>query len=283
MSLMYDKTKQTPFNMIDNIFYVGTKFVSSHIFTSEEGHILIDACMPEDGPVILDNIKELGFDTRDIRYLLITHVHIDHVGSAAYIAKETGANICVGKADVSLVEHGQIIRFDKLGNKTEVDLSQEVLRNKKKYWLNFEPVEVDRTLNDGDYINSGTTVIKVCHIPGHTAGSCSFSFEVEYKGKKYNGLLPGGIGVNVFQDEFLKDNIFGANINDYINGIKQMQTMDVDVWLGAHPFFNETFEKWERLKQHNENINLYIDPEGGKFFLNKWLKEAEDVLRKLEG
>ncbi len=62
-----------------------------------------------------------------------------------------------------------------------------------------------------------------------------------------------------------------------------MQTMDVDVWLGAHPFFNETFEKWERSNQHNENINLYIDPEGGKIFLNKWLNEAEDALCKLEG
>ena len=283
MSLMYDKTKQTPFNMIGNIFYVGTKFVSSHLFTSEKGHILIDACMPDDGPVILENIKALGFDVYDIRYLLITHAHIDHVGSAAYIAKETGASVCVGEADVPAAEHGQIMRYDKFGNKTGVDLSTEVMGNEKKYWLNFEPVEVDRTLNDGDYIKLGTTAIKVYHIPGHTVASCRFSFQVEYKRKKYSGLLPGGISVNVFQDEILKDNIFGANIYDYINGLKQMQTMDVDVWLGAHPFFNETFEKWERLQQHNENINQYIDPEGGKIFLNKWLKEAEDVLRKLEG
>jgi len=282
MSLMYDKTKQTPFNVIGNIFYVGTKFVSSHLFTSEEGHILVDACMPGDGPAIVASITELGFDAHDIRYVLITHAHIDHVGSAAYIAKETGARVCVGEADVSAAQHGPIMRYDTFGHATGVDVTAEVLADKEKYWLNFDPVEVGQTLHDGDCIELGTTALTVHHTPGHSAGSCNFSFHVEDRGKTYYGLLPGGIGVNVFQDDVLRDNIFGAHITDYIHGLKQMQTLDVDVWLGAHPFFNDTFEKWKRAQQHPENTNPYIDPEGGKKFLAAWLKEAEDVLRRLE-
>ncbi len=279
---MSEKMKQPPFNMIGNIYYVGTKFVSSHLFTSSEGHILIDTCMPGDGVLILNNIKKLGFDICDIRYIFITHAHIDHIGSAAYIAKETGARICIGNEDVAIAEHRQIMRYDKFGNRTKNDLTNDVLSNKKEYFMDFEAVKVDEILKDKDCYELGTTKIEVHHTPGHTAGASSFSFQVEYKGKEFNGFLPGGIGVNVFQYELMKDNIFGASIDRYIDQLEQIKAMNVDVWLGAHPFFNETFEKKKRASHQHENINPYIDAEGGKNYIRKWLTEAKEILEERE-
>lgn len=273
---------QAPFNIIGNIFYVGTKFVSSHLFTSPKGHVLIDAGMPKDGATILENIEKLGFRGRDIRYLLITHAHIDHLGGAAHVVKETGASACIGEADVPIAEHGRIERYDRFGNKTKIDISSKVMARKKQYLMNFEAIEIVRRIKDGEHLKIDTTVIEFFHTPGHTAGSFGFGFQVESNGTKYNGFLPGGIGAIVFRDNFIKDNISGANVNAYIDSLKRMQKMDVDVWLGAHPFFNNTLEKWERLRKGNSNANPFIDPEGGKVFLCHWLKEAENVLSRLK-
>ena len=142
--------------------------------------------------------------------------------------KETGASVCIGEADVPIAEHGLIERYDKFGNKTRVDISSEIMAHKKQYLMNFEPIEIVRRIKDGDHLKIDTTVIKFFHIPGHTAGSFGFGFQVESNGKKYNGFLPGGIGAIVFQDNFIKDNISGANINAYIDSLKQMQKMDIE-------------------------------------------------------
>ncbi len=133
------------FHMIGNIYYVGTKQVSSHLFVSKEGHILVDACMPDSGPSILKGIRDLGFSPDDILYLLISHGHADHLGSAAFLAGETGAAICIGEADVVAAEKGSKTRAGLTGYKT---------------------FKVDRALNEGDVIAVGDNSIIIYHTPG---------------------------------------------------------------------------------------------------------------------
>ena len=62
--------RQGPFKIIDNIYYVGSKFVACHLFTSPDGHILVDAGMHTDGPYIISSIEKLGFKVTDIKYLI---------------------------------------------------------------------------------------------------------------------------------------------------------------------------------------------------------------------
>jgi len=77
------------FRIIDDIYYVGSRRVSSHLVTSEKGHVLIDACNPGDGPSILKSIRELGFNPKDIKYILTTHAHHDHVGGTKMISSSS--------------------------------------------------------------------------------------------------------------------------------------------------------------------------------------------------
>ena len=275
--------RQDPFHIIDNIYYVGTKFVSSHLFTSESGHILIDTGMPSDGPHILNNIEKLGFDYSDIRYVIITHGHFDHLGSADYIVKQTKAIVCMGEEDVSPAEHGTLIRFDHLGNKTKEDVSSEVKEDKMKFGMAPSPVRVDRRLHDGDEIRLGPISIGVHHTPGHTAGTCSYSFQAKDNGKEYTGMLSCGIGVNVYTGDVLRTNIYGANIEAYISSLKRLRSMNVDIWLEGHPFFNQTFAKMKRLKKETETTNPFIDPEGRMNFLDESLQQAISVLHRLIG
>ncbi len=268
-----------PFNIIDNIYYVGTDFVSSHLFTSEKGHILIDTCLPGEGGLILKNIKTLGFNPGDIKRVFITHSHFDHIGGAAQIAKETGAEIFIGEQEINTAMHQKIIRYDKFGNKTEDDITGKVLSNKQKYFMNFEPVNKCVALKHNSVHQLGNIVLKAVHTPGHSAGAFSFAFQVINNGKSYNGFIPGGIGANVFSNTILEDNVFGANINDYIQTLEGLKKHEADIWLGAHPFFNRTFEKKDQsLKQ---NTNSFIEAASNCDNIDSLLSEAKEIKNRL--
>jgi len=246
----------SPFHIIDNIYYIGTDFVSSHIFTSKEGHILLDTCWPDSGPGILNGVTELGFSPKDIRYLVISHAHIDHLGSTALLAKETGATICVGEADVEAAEKGSTTQAGLVG---------------------FETFKVHRPLKEGDVIAVGGRRLHVYHTPGHTPGCCSFGFKVQDENRTYRGMLFGGAGLNVFEEENLKRNIYGGTIEDLRKSLERMLRFDAKVWLGNHPFHNDTFQKLEHLRQ-GIRPNPYIDPDGWKAFLTARLVEVEELL-----
>jgi metallo-beta-lactamase class B len=245
--------KARAFHLIDNVYYVGTEEVSSHLFATSDGHILIDACCPGDGPAILDGIRQLGFDPGGIRYLLVSHAHDDHLGSAAFLAAETGATVCIGEADVAGAENGSTTQLGLTG---------------------IETFKVDMPLKEGDLITVGDISIRVYHTPGHTPGCCSFGFDVHEEGRVYGGALFGGPGTNVFAPENIEKNIYGGSMDDFFGTVRRLLTFNVDVWLGAHPYHNETFSK-HAARQQGATPNPYIDPQGWRSFLDKCLAEAE--------
>lgn len=79
-----------PFRIGDGLYYVGTVGLASYLLTSEEGHVLIDAPLEENVPRVLDGIRRLGFDPRDVRILLASHAHFDHVGGMAAMRRAAG-------------------------------------------------------------------------------------------------------------------------------------------------------------------------------------------------
>lgn len=233
------------FHMIDDIYYVGSRSVSSHLITSEEGHILIDTCMPSTGPFILKGIVDLGFKPKEIKYILITHAHIDHLGSTRLLAQETEANVCIGEADVEAAQKGSATKYGLVG---------------------FPPFKVDLPLKEGSTIAVGDKEIHVYHTPGHTPGCCSFGLEIEGEERKYNVFLFGGPGLNVFERRNLRKGIYGGTLDDFKRTLDRLETLQVDVWLGAHPGQNRAFQKLELLKK-GVKPNPYIDPEGWKGFI----------------
>ena len=71
-----------PFKVFDNLYYVGAKWVSSWLLVSDQGLIVFDAAYEGLTDLIIENIRELGFDPNDIRYLIGSHAHYDHIGGA---------------------------------------------------------------------------------------------------------------------------------------------------------------------------------------------------------
>lgn len=97
-----------PFNVIGNIYYVGSAGVSAYLITTPQGHFLIDGGPPQAAPQIIANIAALGFNIRDVKYLLNTHAHYDHAGGLARLQRASRAQIVANERDRAPLETGRI-------------------------------------------------------------------------------------------------------------------------------------------------------------------------------
>ena len=101
-----DLTPVEPFQIFDNLYYVGLEAVSAYLVTTSDGLILIDALYPESAEHIPRALVQLGFDPQDVRYVIVTHAHIDHAGGAAAIQALTGARVGMAEADWDFYSRG---------------------------------------------------------------------------------------------------------------------------------------------------------------------------------
>ncbi|WP_088309094.1 subclass B3 metallo-beta-lactamase [Novosphingobium sp. B 225] len=101
-----------PFRIFGNTWYVGSCGVSAILITSKAGHVLIDVPMDQNVPMIEANIQRAGFKLKDIKYILFSHSHFDHIGGVARMARDTGATVVGRGSDADAVERGKGGRDD---------------------------------------------------------------------------------------------------------------------------------------------------------------------------
>ena len=89
-----------PFKICGNIYFVGTEPASSHLIATEEGLILLDSGYPHTLHHVIESIWELGFDLRDIRYVIHSHGHYDHLGATGHLLELTHAETFLGADDI---------------------------------------------------------------------------------------------------------------------------------------------------------------------------------------
>ena len=151
-----------PAKIATNLYYVGTCGITSLLLTSSKGHILIDGATLQAVPLILASIRQLGFQPRDVRYLLNSHEHVDHAGGLARLREATGARLLARAEARQVLESGTVDPADpQLGAIT-----------------GFPGVAVDRVIEDRDTITVGDLLLRVHATPGHTRGSTSFSWRM---------------------------------------------------------------------------------------------------------
>lgn len=153
MSTEWSKPYQ-PFRIAGNLYYVGTYDLACYLIITTQGNILINTGLAASAALIKKNIKTLGFQFADIKILLTTQAHYDHLSAMAAIKKATGAQLMVDEKDAAVMEDGGRSDY-ALGGKAST----------------FEPLKPDRLLQDNDTIYLGDMNLVMLHHPGHTKGS----------------------------------------------------------------------------------------------------------------
>ena len=155
-----------PFRIVGNIHYVGALNIASYLITTPQGHILIDTGMTGMHDAIASGVEQLGYKVSDIRILLASHAHFDHIEGHALMQRRTGARVMAMTGDAEALESGH--DTSALGA------------------IGWEPVPVSRRLKDGDTVSLGGTTLRAIHAPGHTRGATIWMTSVEDEGRRYN-------------------------------------------------------------------------------------------------
>lgn len=253
-----------PFRIAGNLYYVGNDYVASYLVVTPQGNILINSNDAADVPMIKTSIQNLGFKFSDIKILLISHAHYDHVSGSALIKKETSASYEVMDRDVAVVESGGKADF--------------IYGNDPSTW--YTPAKVDRVLHDGDKVTLGNTVLVAHLTPGHTKGCTTWTMQVTENGKKYNVVIVGGPYVT--SDHQLVNNKAYPNIaEDYKHSFEVLKSLPCDIFLGAHGSYFGLEQKYTRLNKGS--VNPFIDPKGYKEFIAQKERDFYSILAEQSG
>ncbi len=221
--------------VMDNLYFVGTEQLGSFLITTPAGHILINSDFESTVPLLKRNVAELGFDFKDIKILLGSHAHGDHMEGDALVKQLTGAEV------MAMAEDVPALRQMRPGGKSH---------------------PIDRVLHDGDHVTLGGTTLTAYRTPGHTKGCTSWGLTVSEDGHDYNALIVCSFGVN--DDYVLVGNTDYAEIaSDYVATFAKARALPVDVFLGSHGFFYGLEAKYRALlKRGPGDPNPFIDHAG---------------------
>ena len=210
-----------PFQILGNTFHVGTCGISAILVVSPEGHILIDSGTEAGAKVVLENIRTLGFDPADVKYLAMSHEHHDHVGGHGAIVRATGAKVVASETGAETLRRGQVGPDDPQAAIHEA----------------MEPVSVGLVLRDGETLKLGDLDLTAHATPGHTPGALSWTW--------WACTLPGEPPVcrrvayidslsPVSADGYRFD-AHPAYLADYRASIAEVATLPCDILLTPHP------------------------------------------------
>ena len=223
-----------PGQVFDNLYYVGSAWVSAWILKTSDGLILIDALNNalEARGLIEGGMAKLGLDPKQIKYLIVTHGHGDHYGGAISLVQNYRMKVVASDRDWTMMETG--LEFDT------------------PIW--GRPPKRDISVKDGDRLTLGDTTITFYVTPGHTLGTLSPVFDVRSGGRTYKALLWGGTSFNFGRDIGRLESYAAAS-----DRMRRMTTqLPVDVLLSNHPGWDGTIQKMAALRTRGSGPHPFV-------------------------
>lgn len=241
-----DFQRVEPFQVFDNLYYVGAKWVSAWLLETDQGLILFDTLYGELTDNLIESIEKLGKDPHDIRYVIVTHAHYDHIGGAARMQNDYGSVVMMTEADWQMVDQPPVFR--------------EYPKPKRHL-----------TVGTNSTLNLGRTRLTFFETPGHTPGVISTEFTVYDHGFPHTAFMFGGVGLNFSGVE---------RTQQYINSVKNIQKLPgIEVNIPNHEGSGEVFARYEMLKtRKDDEPHPFVDPESFTAWLDQLLIMAEAKL-----
>ncbi len=214
-----------PARITGNVYYVGTCGITALLVTSRQGHILIDGGPPDAAPLIAANIRRLGFNPREVRYLLNSHEHLDHAGGLAALKQLSGGKLVARAEARSVLESGKVDPRDPQAGAIP----------------GMPGVAVDRIIADGETVRLGPLALTAYATPGHTDGGTSWSWRV---------CEAGRCNTVAFVDSLTPVSADGYRFTDHPERVAPFRTtidrvarLDCDILITPHPSASNFFPR----------------------------------------
>ena len=238
-----------PFQIFDNVYYVGIDWVAAYLIETGDGLILIDSLYGSWLPVLLNNIRELGFDPADVKYLINTHGHFDHAGGSALFQKVYGSRVVMTAEDWQMAQ-------------AKPELAAFYMPTPR----------VDMIAEDGDTISLGDNTITLYKTPGHTEGVLSLGYTGKDGDDTHSILTLGGVGLNFSGIE---------RTETYLDSYRRLQSMQdsFSVSLPNHQSMGRVFDRRDLLAQRQAGqAHPFVDKPGLNRDLASFIAAAESKL-----
>jgi metallo-beta-lactamase class B len=244
-------TPLPPFQIADDLYYVGSRDLAAYLITTPAGNILINANLTSSPPLIRASVEKLGFSWKDTKILLNGQAHSDHMGGAAEVLWETRARDMVMEGDADVVRSGgrKDFAFGTDGIET------------------YPPARVDRVLHDGDTVVLGGVTLTAHRTGGHTRGCTTWTFRTHISsdpaGRFRNVVIIGGLWALSqyrFFDKPGQPASYPGIKEDFDKSFATLRALPCDIFLGAHGIYFDLLAKVKRMRTEEEAV--FIDPKG---------------------
>jgi len=247
-----------PHRIADQLYYVGSKGLASYLITTSKGHILINSSFERTVPIIRGNVEKLGFKFTDIKILLASHAHSDHVAGHALIKELTGARVEVMLGDAQVIASGG--------------------KGQYLYREGWKPCAVDRVLKEGDTVTLGDATLTARHTPGHTRGCTTWTMQAADGGQLRNVVIIGSPNVNAGY-QLITNRDYPEIADDFARTFRLLKSLSCDIFLGAHGNYYGMEAKYARL-QKEPKTSPFVDPEGYRAYVENRHKAFQETTQK---
>lgn len=242
-----------------NLYYVGSRDLASYLIVTKEGHLLINSGFEETVPLIRVAVESLGYKLKDVKYLLASHAHNDHVAGHALMQELTGADVLVMDGDDSVIKNG--------------GLGQYLYTDHR-----WDPCPVAKVLKDGEKVTLGDTTLIAQKTPGHTRGCTTWRCQILDGDRKLNAVVIGSPNVNPGY-QLVNNKDYPGIADDYAQTFRVLKELPCDLFLGAHGEYYGMRAKYEKLKSLQPgDKNPFIDPEGYRDYIESKEKNYRRIL-----
>src|SRR5690349_24764132 len=194
-----------PHKVIGNIYFVGTADLGSYLITTPEGHILVNTDYESTVPLIRSGVEKLGFKMTDIKIILGSHAHGDHMEGDAAMKELTGARVMAMEQDVPAL---------------------------RKMMPGGKPHPIDHVLHDGEEVKLGGTALVAHLTAGHTKGCTTWSMKLKEGPKTYNDVIVGSPNVNPGY-KLVGNDLYPQIAVVYATGYRSLKSRSCDMLHGA--------------------------------------------------
>jgi Zn-dependent hydrolases, including glyoxylases len=248
-----------PAHVFANVWYVGTCGITVLLVTSKDGHVLLDGGPAEAAPLVLANIAALGFKPGDVRWILSSHEHHDHVGALAALQRATKAKVAVLRAAGPVMKTGKPLASDPQAGLIE----------------GFDPVAVDRLLDDGDSVIVGGSAFTVHATPAHSPGSASWTWQSCTPDFTCRMIAYADSATAISADDY-RFTDHADRIAAVRKGVARIAAMPCDILLTPHPGASDMMERFS-------GDAPLVDPAACKAYAAAAGKRFDDRLKQEAG